>query len=67
MSMLEQLKSMTTVVVDTGDLEAIKQYQPQDATTNPSLVLKAAQMPLYAPLIIESKPWSMEQGINWRL
>jgi transaldolase len=64
MSKLEQLKSMTTVVVDTGDLEAIKQYQPQDATTNPSLVLKAAQMPLYAPLIIESKQWSMEQGIN---
>ena len=49
MNKLQQLKSMTTVVADTGDLDAIKQYQPQDATTNPSLVLKAAQMPLYAP------------------
>ena len=62
MNKLEQLKSMTTVVADTGDLEAIKQYQPQDATTNPSLVLKAAQMPAYAPLITEAKQWAMEQG-----
>ena len=62
MNKLQQLKSMTTVVADTGDLDAIKQYQPQDATTNPSLVLKAAQMPLYAPLITEAKQWASEQG-----
>jgi transaldolase len=51
MNKLEQLKSMTTVVADTGDIEAIKQYLPQDATTNPSLVYKAAQLPQYQSLI----------------
>ncbi len=51
MNKLEQLKSMTTVVADTGDIEAIKQYLPQDATTNPSLVYKAAQLPQYQCLI----------------
>ena len=51
LSKLDQLKSMTTVVADTGDIEAISQYQPIDATTNPSLVLKAAQLPQYLPLI----------------
>ena len=50
-SLLEQLKTMTTVVADTGDFAAIEQYQPQDATTNPSLVLKAAQLPSYRPLV----------------
>ena len=64
MNKLQQLKSMTTVVADTGDLEAIKQYQPQDATTNPSLVLKAAQMPQYAHLLIEAKEWASAQGGN---
>jgi transaldolase len=64
MNKLQQLKTMTTVVADTGDLEAIKQYQPQDATTNPSLVLKAAQMPQYAHLITEAKQWSAAQGGN---
>jgi transaldolase len=48
---LEQLKTMTDVVADTGDIEAIRQYQPLDATTNPSLLLKAAQMPQYVQLI----------------
>lgn len=62
MNKLQQLKAMTRVVADTGDLEAIKQYQPEDATTNPSLVLKAAQMPLYAPLIAEAKQWATQQG-----
>lgn len=50
-SKLEQLKEMTTVVADTGDFEAISQYSPEDATTNPSLILKAAQMPAYKDLI----------------
>ncbi len=44
---LEQLKKYTTVVADTGDIEAIKRYQPQDATTNPTLLLKAAALPAY--------------------
>lgn len=48
---LDQLKKFTKVVADTGDFETIKQYTPQDATTNPSLILKAAMMPAYAPLI----------------
>lgn len=48
---LEQLRRMTTVVADTGDIEAIARYQPTDATTNPSLLLKAAPLPAYAPLL----------------
>ena len=53
-SKLEQLKKMTTVVADTGDIEAIKRWQPVDATTNPSLLLKAAAMPQYASLITKA-------------
>jgi len=67
MNKLQQRKSMTTVVADTGDLEAIKQYQPQDATTNPSLVLKAAQMPIYEPLIAEAKQWAATQGGDYQV
>ena len=52
-SKLAQLKGMTTVVADTGDFEAISQYSPEDATTNPSLILKAAQMPAYESLVRE--------------
>lgn len=48
---LEQLKQFTKVVADTGDFESMKQYAPQDATTNPSLILKAAVMPDYAYLV----------------
>jgi len=48
---LEQLKQFTTVVADTGDFEAMKAYQPQDATTNPSLILKAASQPDYRHLV----------------
>lgn len=51
MSMLDSLRRVTTVVADTGDIEAIAAYQPQDATTNPSLLLKAAQQPQYRPLV----------------
>jgi transaldolase len=50
-SQLDQLKQMTTVVADTGDFETIAQYQPEDATTNPSLLLKAAQMDAYRALV----------------
>jgi len=52
-SKLAQLKEMTIVVADTGDFEAISQYSPEDATTNPSLILKAAQMPAYESLVRE--------------
>jgi transaldolase len=48
---LEQLKQYTVVVADTGDFESMREYQPQDATTNPSLILKAAQQEHYAPLV----------------
>lgn len=51
MSLLDSLKRVTTVVADTGDIEAIRQFRPQDATTNPSLLLKAAQQPRYRPLV----------------
>jgi transaldolase len=51
MNLLESLKRSTTVVADTGDFEAIAEYRPQDATTNPSLLYQAAQKPQYAPLV----------------
>jgi transaldolase len=51
MSLLDALKRFTTVVADTGDIEAMRQFKPQDATTNPSLLLKAAQQPQYRPLV----------------
>jgi transaldolase len=51
MNQLEQLKQYTTVVADTGDFHAMQTFQPQDATTNPSLILKAVQKPEYRPLL----------------
>ena len=48
---LDQLKKYTTVVADTGDIHAIKTFNPQDATTNPSLIFKAAKMPQYESLV----------------
>jgi len=48
---LDQLKRFTKVVADTGDYATLKEYAPEDATTNPSLILKAAQMPAYKPLV----------------
>lgn len=51
LSQLEQLKKLTVVVADTGDFESMKQYQPRDATTNPSLILAAASKPEYAYLV----------------
>ena len=54
-SLLEQLKQYTTVVADTGDFERMKAFLPQDATTNPSLILKAAQLPSYQNLITQVK------------
>lgn len=51
MNQLDQLKKFTTVVADTGDFESIKKYAPQDATTNPTLIFKAVQLPEYRPLL----------------
>ncbi|WP_100754409.1 transaldolase [Vibrio salilacus] len=59
---LEQLRKLTTVVADTGEIEAIKKYQPEDATTNPSLILKAAQIAEYAPLIDASIEYAKSQS-----
>jgi transaldolase len=53
-SQLEQLKACTTVVADTGDFKQLAQFTPQDATTNPSLILKAVQKPDYAPLLADT-------------
>ena len=53
-TLLEQLSAMTVVVADTGDLEAIRRFTPRDATTNPSLILAAAQIPAYENLIDEA-------------
>ena len=54
MKLLDQLKTMTVVVADTGDIESIAKYQPRDTTTNPSLLFKAAQMPQYRKLLDEA-------------
>ncbi|WP_346948646.1 transaldolase [Dyella sp.] len=59
---LEQLRQYTTVVADTGDIEAIARYRPVDATTNPSLLLKATELPAYAPLIDEAVQWAKAQS-----
>ncbi len=61
-NLLEQLKSMTAIVADTGDIEAIRRHCPEDATTNPSLLLKAATLPEYAPLIADSITWAKSQS-----
>ena len=61
-SKLDQLKAMTDVVADTGDIEAIRRFQPLDATTNPSLLLKAAALPHYAELLDQAKAWATSQG-----
>ncbi len=63
---LDQLKKVTTVVADTGDIDSIKKYQPEDATTNPSLLLKAAQMEQYRHLADEAIAYAKEKaGDDW--
>jgi transaldolase len=61
-SKLDQLRAMSTVVADTGDMDSIRAYKPTDATTNPSLILKAAQMPHYSQLVEEAIVWGRRQG-----
>lgn len=62
MDQLEQLKKITTVVADTGDIDAIRTFQPVDATTNPSLLLKAGQDEKYAPLLEKARQYAELQG-----
>ena len=59
---LDSLRQMTVVVADTGDIDAIKKYQPQDATTNPSLILSASALPQYALLIDEAVTYAKAQS-----
>jgi transaldolase len=61
-SKLDQLRTMSTVVADTGDMEAIRAFKPTDSTTNPSLILKAAQLPAYAHLVDEAIAWGRKGG-----
>lgn len=61
-TLLDQLKSMTAIVADTGDIEAIRRHKPEDATTNPSLLLKASTLPEYAPLIEDAIGWAKKQS-----
>lgn len=59
---LTALRQLTTVVADTGDIAAMKLYKPQDATTNPSLILNAAQIPEYRPLIDDAIAFARNQS-----
>ncbi|QWA13014.1 transaldolase [Sodalis ligni] len=64
MNQLEALKQLTVVVADSGDIESIRQFEPQDATTNPSLILKAAALPQYHALIDDALDYARKQGGN---
>ena len=66
---LEQLKQYTTVVADTGNIEAISRFQPEDATTNPSLILQAAQLEMYEPLLANAIAYaqSITSDINQQI
>jgi transaldolase len=68
MNQLDQLKQFTTVVADTGSFKQLAAFAPRDATTNPSLILKAVQQPEYAPLLAEtvaaSKDWPLEEIVD---
>src|SRR5678810_778997 len=57
-SLLEQLKTMTVVVADTGDIHSIEKFRPRDATTNPSLITAAAQMPEYRDIVDGALRWA---------
>lgn len=60
-NILEQLKQVTTVVADTGDVDAIARFKPEDATTNPSLILKAMALDTYQPLLNDILSWAAGQ------
>ena len=62
MNQLEQLQQFTTLVADTGDIEAIRQYTPEDATTNPSLLLKAVGLPHYQSQLRQAHDYARSEG-----
>ena len=62
MNQLEKLQQFTTLVADTGDIESIRRYQPQDATTNPSLLLKAVGLPIYETQLQQARKYAETQG-----
>jgi len=62
MNQLEKLQQFTTLVADTGDIESIKRYQPEDATTNPSLLLKAVSLPVYAAQLQQARQYAKTRG-----
>ena len=61
---LDQLRAMTTVVADTGDMDSIRAFKPTDSTTNPSLILKASEMPHYARLVDEAIAWGRKRSAS---
>jgi transaldolase len=61
-SKLAQLAAMTTIVADTGDIDAVRRLKPVDCTTNPTLIFKAAEMPAYADMVAEAVRWGRSQG-----
>jgi transaldolase len=61
-TLLEQLNTMTVTVADTGDIHSIEKYKPRDATTNPSLITAAAQMPEYADVVTGALTWAKSKG-----
>ena len=61
-TLYDQLVKMTVVVADTGDINSIRKYHPQDTTTNPSLIVKAAQMPEYAKVVDEALRWAKKEA-----
>lgn len=63
-SKLEQLRAMTTVVADTGDIDAVRRLKPVDCTTNPTIVLKALGTPMFADTVAEAIRWGQSQGGN---
>jgi transaldolase len=65
MNLLETLKRWTTVVADTGDIDAIAAHRPQDATTNPSLLLHAAELPRYQDLVDDALDFALRAGEDW--
>src|SRR5258708_5648301 len=64
LNQLDQLKQMTTVVADTGDFSTLRQYAPQDATTNPSLIYKVAEKPEYVHLLDKAVADSRNSGLS---
>src|SRR5512139_1954133 len=61
-TLYDQLVKMTVVVADTGDINSIRKYHPQDTTTNPSLIVKAAQMPEYAQVVDDALRWAKKEA-----